>query len=77
MPKQRKLPLNKLPPLAEPKIGDRICTRYDGSTAYGRVKDRFLDWFHVELEDGGTMVKLGADELWKVREQEVRHADPR
>jgi hypothetical protein len=65
-----------LPRLAEPNVGDRIATRFDGSIRYGRVKAKFLDTFHVEFEDdcgvAKVRFKLDRTELWKVKD-----ADPR
>ena len=70
MPKQRKL---QLPRLAEPSVGDRIATRFDGSLRYGRVRDRYLGTFHVEFENEvGKVHRVDATELWK-----VKNADPR
>jgi hypothetical protein len=67
MKQNRRAPA-KLPPLCEPAIGDRVACVIEGHTAYGRVKEKYLDWFHVQMEAGGFTEKFSAHELWKVRE---------
>lgn len=76
MPTRSRTPLAKLPPLAEPKTGDRIASHFDGRVRIGRVRERYLSVWHVEFEDEpGKTHAVSSGELWKVREK--THADPR